>query len=93
MFSESREDVTNKPAGRTSTSKRHKNIDNVKKRVLAKRRITIREVDEDLNISIRSCHSILANDLSISRVAAKFVLKLFNLNRYLCANIRLKTTQ
>ncbi|VEN52316.1 unnamed protein product [Callosobruchus maculatus] len=73
MFSEGREDVNDEErARRPSTSTTDENIDKVKKIVLANRRITVREVAEDLNISIGSCHSILTNDLGMSRVAAKF---------------------
>ncbi|UYV62710.1 hypothetical protein LAZ67_2001663 [Cordylochernes scorpioides] len=46
--------------------------------ILANRRITVREVAEDLNIPIGSCHSIFINDLGMRRVAAKFVPKLLN---------------
>ncbi|KYN09459.1 PREDICTED: uncharacterized protein LOC108769730 [Trachymyrmex cornetzi] len=64
MFSEGREDVNDEErAGRPSTSTTDENIDEVKKIVLANRRITVREVAEDLNISIGSCHSIFTNDL------------------------------
>ncbi|KYN44224.1 hypothetical protein ALC56_01346 [Trachymyrmex septentrionalis] len=74
MFSEGREDVNDEErAGRPSTSTTDENIDEVKKIVLANRRITVREVAEDLNISIGSCHSIFTNDLGMRRVAAKFV--------------------
>ena len=38
--------------------------------VLVNRRITVREVAEDLNISIGSCHSIFINDLGMTRAAA-----------------------
>ncbi|KAG5318831.1 GVQW3 protein, partial [Pseudoatta argentina] len=52
MFSEGREDVNNEErAERPSTSTTDENIDEVKKIVLANRRITVREVAEDLNIS------------------------------------------
>ncbi|KAG5320519.1 SETMR methyltransferase, partial [Acromyrmex heyeri] len=51
MFSEGREDVNDEErAGRPSTSTTDENIDEVKKIVLANRRITVREVAEDLNI-------------------------------------------
>ncbi|KAG5307215.1 SETMR methyltransferase, partial [Acromyrmex insinuator] len=74
MFSEDREDVNDEErAGRLSTSTTDENIDEVKKIVLGNRRITVREVAEDLNISIGSCHSIFTNDLGMRRVAAKFV--------------------
>ncbi|XP_011069097.1 PREDICTED: putative uncharacterized protein FLJ37770 [Acromyrmex echinatior] len=80
MFSEGREDVNDEErAGRPSTST-DENIDEVKKIVLANRRITVREVAEDLNISIGSCHSIFTNDLVMRRVA-KFVPKLLNFDQ------------
>ncbi|UYV63271.1 hypothetical protein LAZ67_2003604 [Cordylochernes scorpioides] len=50
----------------------------MEKMILANRRITVREVAEDLNISIGSCHSIFINDLGMRRVPAKFVPKLLN---------------
>ena len=52
MFFEGREDMNNEErAGRPSTSTTDENIE-VKKIVLVNRRITVREVAEDLNISI-----------------------------------------
>ena len=82
MFSEGREDVNDEErAGRPSTSTTDENIDEVKKIVLANRRITVREVAEDLNISIGSCHSIFTNDLDMRRAAAKFVPKLLNFDQ------------
>ena len=82
MFSEGREDVNDEErTGRPSTSTTDENIDEVKKIVLANRRITVREVAEDLNISIGSCHSIFTNDLGMRRVAAKFVPKLLNFDQ------------
>ena len=83
MFSEGREVVNDKErAGGTSTSIADENIDELKKIVLVKRRIT---VAEDLS----SCHSIFANDLGMTWVAAKFVPKLINFD----ANFWSKTTQ
>ena len=77
MFSEGREDVNDEEgAGRPNTLTTDKNIDEVKKIVLINRRITAREVSEDLNISIGSCHSIFTNNLGMRRVAAKLVPKL-----------------
>ncbi|XP_018365426.1 PREDICTED: putative uncharacterized protein FLJ37770 [Trachymyrmex cornetzi] len=82
MFSEGLEDVNDEErAGHPSTSTTDENIDEVKKIVLANRRITVREVAEDLNISIGSCHSIFTNDLGMRRVAAKFVPKLLNFDQ------------
>ncbi|UYV76286.1 hypothetical protein LAZ67_13003262 [Cordylochernes scorpioides] len=79
MFSEGREDVNDEErAGRPSTSTTDEKINEVEKMILANRRITVREVAEDLNISIGSCHSIFINDFGMRRVAAKFVPKLLN---------------
>ncbi|UYV60717.1 hypothetical protein LAZ67_1002021 [Cordylochernes scorpioides] len=79
MFSEGREDVNDEErVGRPSTSTTDEKINEVEKMILANRRITVREVAEDLNISIGSCHSIFINDLGMRRVAAKFVPKLLN---------------
>ena len=52
---------------------KRKNIDEVRKIVLINCRITVREVAEDVNISIDSNHSIFTNNLGMRRVAAKFV--------------------
>ncbi|UYV65408.1 hypothetical protein LAZ67_3004279 [Cordylochernes scorpioides] len=77
--SEGREDVNDEErAGRPSTSTTDEKINEVEKMILANRRITVREVAEDLNISIGSYHSIFINDLGMRRVAAKFVPKLLN---------------
>ena len=82
MFTEGREDMNDEErAERPSTSTTDKNIDEVKKIVLLNRRITIREVAEDLNIAIGSCHSIFTNNLNMIRVAAKFVPKLLNIDQ------------
>ncbi|UYV61861.1 hypothetical protein LAZ67_1006871 [Cordylochernes scorpioides] len=79
MFSEGREDVNDEErAGRPSSSTTDEKINEMEKMILANRRITVREVAEDLNISIGSCHSIFINDLGMRRVAAKFVPKLLN---------------
>ncbi|UYV81547.1 hypothetical protein LAZ67_20001502 [Cordylochernes scorpioides] len=79
MFSEGRENVNDEDrAGRPSTSTTDEKINEVERMILANRRITVREVAEDLNMSIGSCHSIFINDLGMRRVAAKFVPKLLN---------------
>ncbi|UYV82794.1 hypothetical protein LAZ67_22000882 [Cordylochernes scorpioides] len=78
-YQEGREDVNDEErAGRPSTSTTDEKINEVEKMILANRRITVREVAEDLNISIGSCHSIFINDLGMRRFAAKFVPKLLN---------------
>ncbi|UYV81522.1 hypothetical protein LAZ67_20001424 [Cordylochernes scorpioides] len=79
MFSEGREDVNDEErAGRPSTSTTDERINEVEKMILANHRITVREVAEDLSISIGSCHSIFINDLGMRRVGARFVPELLN---------------
>lgn len=63
-------------SGRPSTSKTHENVQNVAQIVRANRRITIRELAEELNISYGSVQSILTDNLHMRRVSAKFVPRL-----------------
>ncbi|KYN39235.1 hypothetical protein ALC56_06368 [Trachymyrmex septentrionalis] len=77
LFQEGRENVNDEPrSGRPSTSKTDENVQEVKEIVLKNRRITIREIADDLNISFGSCQSILTDVLGMTRVSAKFVPKL-----------------
>ena len=48
-------------------------MDKVKEMVMNDRRITIREVVDDVGISIGSCHEIFSNVLGMKRVAAKLL--------------------
>ncbi|UYV76065.1 hypothetical protein LAZ67_13002368 [Cordylochernes scorpioides] len=80
MFSEGRGDVNDEErAGRPSTSTTDEKNNEVEKMILANRRITVREVAEDLNISIGSCHSIFINDLVMRRVDRKIRTKIAQL--------------
>ena len=59
LFQDGREDVNDEPrSGRPSTSTTYENVEAVKKIVLENRRITIREVAEDVGISVGTCHEI-----------------------------------
>ena len=78
-FQHRREDVEDdERPGRPSTSTTDENVEKVKEMVMIDRRITIREVADDVGISIGSCHGILLNVLGMKHVAAKFVPKLLN---------------
>ena len=78
-FKEGREDVNdNARPGRPSTSITDENIKVVKKIILDTRRITIREVADDVGISFGSCQAIFTNVLGMKRAAAKIVPKLQN---------------
>ena len=78
-FQDGREDVEDDEyPGRPSTSTTDENVEKVKDMVMNDRRIIIREVADDVGISIGSCHEIFSNVLGMKRVAAKFVPKLLN---------------
>ena len=71
LFTEGREEDAR--PGRPSTWTTSENTEAVKKIVMENRRITIREVAEDVGISVGSCHAIFSDILGLKRVAAKFV--------------------
>lgn len=72
LFTEGREDVNDDARpGRPSTSTTDENIEAVKKIVKKNRRITIREVAEDVGISVGSCHELFSDVLGMKRVAAE----------------------
>ena len=60
-------------SGRTSTSKTQENVERISEMIWSNRRLTIREISEDLNISYSSVQNILTTDLNMGRVSAKFV--------------------
>ncbi|XP_014480147.1 PREDICTED: putative uncharacterized protein FLJ37770 [Dinoponera quadriceps] len=72
-FQDGREDVEDdERPGRPSTSTTDENVEKVKEMVMNNRRLTVREVADDVGISIGSCHEIFSNVLGMKRVAAKF---------------------
>ena len=78
-FQNGREDVEDdERPGRPSRSTTDENMEKVKEMVMNDRRITIREVADDVGISISLCHEIFSSALGMKRVAAKFVPKLLN---------------
>ena len=78
-FQHGREEIEeNDRPGRPSTSRTDENVEKVKEMVMNDRRITIREVADDVGIWINPCHEIFSNVLGMKRVAEKFVPKLFN---------------
>ena len=78
-FKEGWEDVNdNARTGRPSTWITDENIEAMKKMILDNRRITIKEVADDVGISFRSCQAIFTDVLGLKRAAAKIVPKLLN---------------
>ena len=64
--------------GCSSTSTTAENIDAVKKMIFDNRRITVREVADDVSISFVSCQAIFMDILGIKLAAEKMVLNLIN---------------
>ena len=82
LFTEGREEANDDARpGRPSTPTSNENTEAVKKTVMENRRITIREVAEDVGISVGSCHAIFSDILGLKRVATKFVPKLLNFDQ------------
>lgn len=76
-FEEGRTTVeSDERSGRPTSSRNAENIEAVRQLVKEDRRLTVRELSDDLGISIGSCHMILTEDLGMRRVAAKFVPRL-----------------
>ena len=76
-FKEGRTSVDDDPrSGRPSTSKTEGNVANVREVIRSNRRLTVREVAEEVSISKTVCHEILTENLGMHRTAAKFVPRL-----------------
>jgi hypothetical protein len=76
-FKEGRTLVDDDPrSGRPSTSKTDDNVANVREVIRSNRRLTVREVAEEVSISKTVCHEILAENLGMHHIAAKFVPRL-----------------
>jgi len=67
-------------SGRT-TSKTQENVERVSGMIRSNRRLTIREISEDLNISYGSVQNILTTDLNMRRVSAKFIPRVLTVER------------
>ncbi|XP_040357023.1 uncharacterized protein LOC121046630 [Ixodes scapularis] len=67
--------------GRPSTCQKDQVIAELNAVVIRDRRVTIREIAEEVGISTFSAHSIMTGDLAMKRVAAKFVPKLLTVEQ------------
>jgi transposase len=65
-------------SGRPSRSRNANVIENVRSLILEDRRLTVREIADEVGISTGSAHSILTEDLHMCRVVAKFLPKLLS---------------
>lgn len=64
--------------GRPQTARSAAVVERVRNLVMADRRLTVREIAEEVGVSKDSAHAILREDLNMNRVAAKFVPKLLS---------------
>ncbi|KAJ4444141.1 hypothetical protein ANN_05930 [Periplaneta americana] len=64
--------------GRPQTARSAAVVERVRNLVMADRRLTVREIAEEVGVSKNSAHAILRDDLNMNRVAAKFVPKLLS---------------
>ncbi|XP_042211468.1 protein GVQW3-like, partial [Homarus americanus] len=78
-FKDGRESVASDPrSGSPSTSRTPENIERVRAAINENRRLTVRELEEDLGIPRTSVSEILTKDLGMKRLTAKFVPKLLS---------------
>ena len=76
-FKSGRTSIEDDPkSGRPSSSTGDDHIEKVRSVIRENRRLTVREVSEEVGICKSSCHTILTEKLKMHRVAAKFVPRL-----------------
>jgi [histone H3]-lysine36 N-dimethyltransferase SETMAR len=81
-FKDGRPSVESDPrSGRPSTSRNDDIIDQVQTLVMQNRRVTTRELADEVGISNGSVDTILKDDLAMRRVSAKFVPKLLTMEQ------------
>jgi hypothetical protein len=75
-------------AGRPSTARTIETVDRVRVNAVIRgnRRLTVREIADELNLSFVTCQAILTQDLGVRRVSAKFVAYVALSVRELLAN-------
>ena len=74
LFTEGQEEVNDDARpGRPSTSTTNENTEAVKRIVMENCQIAMREVAENVGISVGSCHEIFSDILGVKRVAASEV--------------------
>jgi len=75
-------------SGRPQTARNAAVVERVENLVRGDRRLTVREIAEEVGISKDSAHEILRADLNMRRVAAKFVPKLLSVEqKELCVEV------
>jgi hypothetical protein len=73
-FSEERESIEDEPrSGRPSRT--DENVDRIRDLVRSDRRLTVRMIGEELNLTHTTVHQILTNELGMREICAKMVSK------------------
>jgi transposase len=72
-FKNGRTSMDEDRSGRPSASRSEPLIAQVRNIILENRRPTIQEVEEEVGISIGSCHTVIMKDIGMHWVSAKFV--------------------
>ena len=81
-FKDGSTSVDSKPRhSRSSTSRNDNVINQVRTLVMPDRRITVRELADEVGVSIGSTHTILSADLVLRGVSVKFVPKLLTMEQ------------
>jgi hypothetical protein len=62
--------------GRPSTSRNGHHVETVRAAIRGNRRLTFRSAEDEVGISIRSCHQICTEQVQMRCVGAKFVPRL-----------------
>jgi len=76
-FKSGRTSIEDDPkSGRPSSSTGNDHIEKVRSVICENRRLTTRDVSEEVGICKSSCHTIFTKKLKMHRVATKFVLRL-----------------
>jgi len=75
-FKSDRTSIEDDPKSGRPSSTGDDHIEKVRSVICENRRLTIREVSEEVGICKSSCHTILTEKLKVPRVAAKFVPRL-----------------
>jgi AraC-like DNA-binding protein len=76
-FKNGRTSIDDDPhTGRPSTARTNETVDRVNAVIRGNRRLTIREIADELNLSFGTCQTILTQDLGMRRMSAKLVPRL-----------------
>lgn len=73
-FSEGKESMEDEPrSGRPSTARTDENVDRIRELVRSDRRLTIRMIGEQLNLSHTTVRQVLTNELGMRKICAKMM--------------------